>query len=224
MAKRKLGTRAKAKRRVQNTVNRLTKNGYVFNQSFIEKIHNPKTHFEKIDIDKIYSESTKGGVKGTKARAQERSERARRAARTRKERQQNKFKIPNTINIVRDILRGLRTKQYFYMSGLVDVTAYRNGILSIFDSRLESLGAESYSNYLQNVQEQLMVKVNDANNAYYWEEYQSTISDVAVILKGSPLTVEESIKIEPTEDNSPTLYEEEDERLSVDETTDEMTQ
>lgn len=221
MAKRKLGVRAKAKKRVQNAVNRLSKNGYVFNQSFIEKIHNPKTHFEKIDINKIYAQSTKGGVKGTVARAQERSERARRAARTRKERQQNKLKIPDTIDIVRDVLHGLRENQYFYGMGITDVSTYKADILSFFDKFVDSRGVQEYSQYLESVGEYLMSMVNDANNSFYWEEYQSALSEIMTVLKGSALTLEESIEAESMgTENTATYYEEEEEEDFEDNQTD----
>lgn len=216
MAKKKLGVRAKAKRRVQNAVNRLSKNGYVFNQSFIEKIHNPKTHFEKIDIDKIYSESTKGGIKGTKARAQERSERARRAARTRKEKaQRGAYTKLYAIDATRGVLEELNSRQFMVGYEITDTTTQRFSLLSFFDRIVSSINSEEemnkYGGYLESVGERIMQEVNSANNAFYWEDLMENYSTIMTLLKGSALTVDESLKAESFYSDSSASYYEEDE-------------
>lgn len=208
--KKQKGVRAKARDRVRNAVRRLQKNGYTFKESFIEKINSKSTHFEKIDIDKIYENASKGGVSGKKARNMAASERARRAARTRKERQQNKVQKPDNINIVRSVLHELNVKQYLYGSGLTDVTSGRNYVLSFYDDLVNSADRAAFNAYLQTIGEQLMMAVNSANNAFYWEELQECYTEILTLLKGSALTVEESISAEQmSEETAPQYYEEE---------------
>ena len=201
MAKKPMGVRQKAERRVKQAMNRLSKNGYVFNKGFVEKVQNKKTHFEKIDIDKIYANATKGGVKGTKARAQERSERARRAARTRKERQQQKYQIPDSITALRSVLEELNSSQLLAEKGsrypmTFDVSGERDSLLSFYDGivsdKVQSGEGSNYADYLRNVESAIMGAVNNANNAYYWEELQEAYSNIMSLLKGGSLTMEEA--------------------------------
>lgn len=197
-----MGKRAKARRRVKASITRLSKRGYTFKQSFIEKVANEKTHFEKIDLDTIYRNATKGGVSGLVARSEEASERARKAARTRRERQERATRKPDVVTQIRNILDSLETgnRQYYSKAGrkriYADISPQKAELLNILSAEVsmheEAGDMDSYNSYLETQAEYINREIEFMKQLWYWEEVEASLSNIATSLKGSALTFDES--------------------------------